>query len=247
MTSDTDSAPPAAAHPWHDPDLPPDVRVADLLARLTLGEKVGQLSFDSPAIPRFGIPAYNWWNECLHGLGRSGVATVFPQVIALAATFDPDTVHAVGAAVAAEGRARHHAHAARGDRGIYKGLTYWSPNINIVRDPRWGRAQETYGECPWLTGTLGTAYVRGIQGDDPDHLKGTACAKHFAAHSGPETGRHGFDSRADERDLRETYLPAFRMLVRDGRVEAVMGAYNRLNGQPCCADQIGRASCRERV
>lgn len=236
MTPDTDSTTPSPAHPWANPDLPPDLRVADLLARLTLGEKVAQLSFDSPAIPRLGIPAYNWWNECLHGLGRSGVATVFPQVIALAATFDPDTIHAVGAAVAAEGRARHHAHAERGDRGIYKGLTYWSPNINIVRDPRWGRAQETYGECPWLTGTLGTAFVRGIQGDDRDHLKGTACAKHFAAHSGPETGRHGFDSRVDGRDLRETYLPAFRMLVREGRVEAVMGAYNRLNGQPCCAD-----------
>ncbi len=209
-------------------------RAEGLVSRMTLDEKVSQMLYDAPAVERLGIPAYNWWNEALHGVARAGTATVFPQAIALAAAFDEDLVRTVGATVSTEARAKHHESVRRGDRDIYKGLTFWSPNINIFRDPRWGRGHETFGEDPWLTSRLGAAYVRGLQGDDPKWLKTAACAKHFAVHSGPEGERHSFDARVSEKDLWETYLPAFRALVREAGVEAVMGAYNRTNGEPCC-------------
>ena len=217
---------------------PAEDRARDLLARMTLAEKCTQLTYDSPAIPRLDIPAYNWWNECLHGVGRAGLATVFPQAIGLAATFDVDLIHRVAVAISDEARAKHHAHASRGDRGIYKGLTFWSPNINIFRDPRWGRGHETYGECPYLTSRIGVAFVRGLQGDDPNYLKVIATPKHMAAHSGPEKGRHGFDAKVSEADLNDTYLPAFRATVVEGGAFSVMGAYNRINGSPCCASPL---------
>ncbi len=217
-----------------DCSLSVDARARDLVSRMTVAEAAGQLLFQAPALPRLGIPAYNWWNEALHGVARAGTATVFPQAIALAATFDPDLVRTVAEVIATEGRAKFHEACRQGDRGIYKGLTFWSPNVNIFRDPRWGRGQETYGEDPWLTGRLGVAFVRGLQGDDPRYLKTAACAKHYAVHSGPENLRHSFDARVSVKDLRETYLPAFRDLVREAGVESVMGAYNRTNGEPCC-------------
>lgn len=219
---------------WN-PDLPVAQRVRDVLERLTPAEKAAQMLHSAPAIPRLGIPSYNWWNECLHGVARAGTATVFPQAIALAATFDAELLHEVARAISDEARAKHHAYAAAGDHGMYKGLTFWSPNVNIFRDPRWGRGHETYGECPFLTSTLGTSFVRGLQGDDPSRLKLAAVAKHFAVHSGPERLRHGFDARVSLKDLFETYLPAFASLVREARVEAVMTAYNRVNGEPCSA------------
>lgn len=212
----------------------PRVLARSLIARMTLEEKAGQCIYRAEAIPRLGIRAYCWWNESLHGVGRAGLATVFPQAIGLAATWDPALVRRVSGAIAREARAKHHGAEARGNRGIYSGLTFWSPTINILRDPRWGRGQETYGEDPHLTAEIATAYVRGLQGDDPDHPIVSACAKHFAAHSGPERIRAAFDARVSLRDLRETYLPAFEALVRRGRVESVMGAYNRLNGEPAC-------------
>ncbi len=219
--------------PFWDPALPRAARLADLLSRLTPAEKAAQLLHQAPAVPRLGIPEYNWWNECLHGVGRAGTATVFPQAIGLAATFDADLVHEVACATSDEARAKHHAYAAVGDRGYYKGLTYWSPNVNIFRDPRWGRGHETYGECPFLTARLGVSFVRGLQGERADYLKLAATAKHFAVHSGPEGLRHGFDARVSQKDLFETYLPAFAALVREAQVEAVMTAYNRVNGEPC--------------
>jgi beta-glucosidase len=218
-----------------DPDLPAAERIRDLLARLTPAEKAAQMLHGAPAIPRLGIPSYNWWNECLHGVARAGTATVFPQAIALAATFDAELLLEVARAISDEARAKHHAYAAVGDHGMYKGLTFWSPNVNIFRDPRWGRGHETYGECPYLTGLLGVSFVRGLQGDDPLRLKLAAVAKHFAVHSGPEGLRHGFDARVSQKDLFETYLPAFAALVHEGHVEAVMTAYNRVNGEPCSA------------
>jgi len=224
-----------AESPFLDPALSVDARVDDLLARLSPEEKVGQLMHRAPAIPRLGIPAYNWWNECLHGVARAGVASVFPQAIGLAATFAPDLMGRVAACISDEARAKYNTFQAEGDRGPYRGLTFWSPNINILRDPRWGRAQETYGECPWLTARLGVAFCRGLQGDHPRYLKLVATPKHFAAHSGPEPLRHGFDARVDARDLRETYLPAFRACVVEAGAASVMGAYNRVNGQPACA------------
>ncbi len=210
-------------------------RIRDLLSRLTLEEKVSQMVYSSSAIARLDIPEYNWWNECLHGVGRAGIATVFPQAIALGASFDPDLLKEAANIISDEARAKHHEFARQGDRGIYKGLTFWSPTINIFRDPRWGRGQETYGEDPYLMGQMGMAFVQGLQGDDPCYLKVAACAKHYAVHSGPESLRHGFDAVVSEKDLRETYLPAFRDLVVEAKVEAVMGAYNRTNGEPCCA------------
>ena len=209
-------------------------RAKQLVAQMTLEEKVSQMLHDSPAIERLGIPAYNWWNEALHGVARAGTATVFPQAIGMAAAFDEDMMQTVGDAVSTEARAKFNAQRRYDDRDIYKGLTMWSPNVNIFRDPRWGRGHETYGEDPFLTGRLGTRFVLGMQGDDPDHLKVAACAKHFAVHSGPEELRHEFDARVSRQDMFETYLPAFRELVREAGVEAVMGAYNRVNGEPCC-------------
>ena len=220
---------------YHDPDRPTDERVRDLVARMTLEEKISQMVHPAAAIERLGVPAHNWWNECLHGVGRAGIATVFPQAIGLAATWNTDLMLEVATAISDEARAKHHQAAREGNRGIYYGLTFWTPNINIFRDPRWGRGQETYGEDPYLTARLGVAFVRGLQGDDPDYLKVVATPKHFAVHSGPEEGRHSFDARVSERDLRETYLPAFEATVREAGAWSVMGAYNRTNGEACCA------------
>ena len=209
----------------------------ELVNRMTVEERAGQLRFDAPAIERLGIPAYNWWNEGLHGLARGGTATSFPQAIGLAAMFDPELLERIAEAISTETRAKYNALSSEEDRDIYHGLTLWSPNINIFRDPRWGRGQETYGEDPFLTSVLGTAFVRGLQGDG-DTLKTAACAKHFAVHSGPEALRHSFDAHASLKDMEETYLPAFRTLVKEARVETVMGAYNRTNGEPCCASDF---------
>ena len=206
----------------------------ELVGRMTVEERAGQLRFDAPAIERLGVPACNWWNEGLHGVARGGTATVFPQAIGLAAMFDDELQRQIGDAVSTEARAKYNALSAEGDRDIYHGLTLWSPNINIFRDPRWGRGHETYGEDPFLTARLGVAFVRGLQGSG-ETLKTAACAKHFAVHSGPEALRHSFNALASEKDMEETYLPAFRALVREAKVEAVMGAYNRTNGEPCCA------------
>lgn len=208
-------------------------RAKELVSRMTLEEKAEQLKYDAPAIPRLGVPAYNWWNEALHGVARAGVATVFPQAIGMAAAFDTSLMEEAGKVISEEGRAKYNEYSAQGDRDIYKGLTFWSPNVNIFRDPRWGRGHETYGEDPYLTGELGKAFVEGLQGDG-EYLKAAACAKHFAVHSGPEALRHQFDARVSPKDLRETYLPAFEKLVKEAEVEAVMGAYNRTNGEPCC-------------
>ena len=211
-------------------------RARALVAQMTVEEQASQLRFDAPAIERLGIPAYNWWNEALHGVARAGTATVFPQAIALAAMFSQDGMEDIADVIATEGRAKYNMARAHGDRGIYKGLTFWSPNVNIFRDPRWGRGQETYGEDPYLTARLGVRFVRGLQGRGR-YLKAAACAKHMAVHSGPERLRHEFDARVSEKDLRETYLPAFEALVKEAGVEAVMGAYNRFEGEPCCASR----------
>lgn len=215
-----------------------------LVSQMTLEEKASQLRYDAPAINRLGIPAYNWWNEGLHGVARGGQATVFPQAIGLGATFDPELVEEIADVTATEGRAKYNAHSKNGDRDIYKGLTFWSPNVNIFRDPRWGRGHETYGEDPFLTSSLGVAYVRGLQGKG-EVMKAAACAKHFAVHSGPEAIRHEFDARATEKDMEETYLPAFEKLVKEANVEAVMGAYNRVNGEVCCGSPTLQRILRE--
>ncbi len=207
-----------------------------LVAQMTVEEAASQLRYDAPAIDRLGVPAYNWWNEALHGVARAGTATSFPQAIGLAAAFDPQLIKELGDVAATEGRAKYNASVAHGDHDIYKGLTFWSPNVNIFRDPRWGRGHETYGEDPYLTGELGKAYVRGLQGDG-EVMKSAACAKHFAVHSGPEALRHRFDAVASKKDMAETYLPAFKALVQEAGVEAVMGAYNRTNGEPCCGSR----------
>ncbi len=223
--------------PYLNPDLGFEARADDLLARMTTEEKLSQLVNNAAAIPRLGIPAYEWWNECLHGVARAGAATVFPQAIGLAASFDTALMREVATATSDEARAKHHEFARRGLRGRYQGLTFWSPNINIFRDPRWGRGQETYGEDPYLTARMGVEFVKGLQGDDPRYLKLVATAKHFAVHSGPEPERHSFDARPSERDLHETYLPAFKALVQEGKVASVMGAYNRLDGESASASQ----------
>ena len=212
-------------------------RAQELVAQMTLEEKVSQTLYNAPAIERLGIPAYNWWNEALHGVARAGTATVFPQAIGVAATFDEDLAGAMAEVIAEEGRAKYNAQKKAGDRDIYKGLTFWAPNVNIFRDPRWGRGQETYGEDPYLTSRLGVRFVEGLQGDDPDYMKTAACAKHFAVHSGPESLRHSFDAKASKQDMYETYLPAFKACVQEAKVEAVMGAYNRTNGEPCCGSK----------
>lgn len=208
-----------------------------LVAAMTLEEKTSQILYNAPAIERLGIPAYNWWGEALHGVARAGTATVFPQAIALAAVFDEDMMLKLGEAVSTEARAKYNAKQAAHDTDIYKGLTFWTPNVNVFRDPRWGRGQETYGEDPYLISHLAISYINGLQGSDENYLKTAACAKHFAVHSGPEAVRHSFDAKATEKDLWETYLPAFEACVKQAGVEAVMGAYNRLNGEPCCASK----------
>jgi beta-glucosidase len=222
---------------YKDESLSFEERAKDLVSRMNLEEKTTQMLFNSPAIPRLGIPSYNWWNEALHGVARAGTATVFPQAIGMAATFDEDLVFQIADIISTEGRAKYHEAQRKGDHGIYKGLTFWSPNINIFRDPRWGRGHETYGEDPYLTGKLGKAFIKGIQGNDEKYLKAAACAKHFAVHSGPESERHSFDAIVSQKDLHETYLPAFKECVKEAKVEAVMGAYNRTNGEPCCGSK----------
>jgi beta-glucosidase len=225
-----------AAEPiYQDLDQTFEARAADLVSRMTLEEKVAQLQNDAPAIPRLGVPAYEWWNEALHGVARAGAATVFPQAIGLAATFDVPLMTQVATAISDEGRAKHHEFASRDQRKRYQGLTFWSPNINIFRDPRWGRGQETYGEDPHLTARMGVAFVKAMQGDDPKYRKVDATAKHYVVHSGPEADRHVFDVHPSDRDLWETYMPAFQALVQEGKVASVMGAYNRVNGQSASA------------
>jgi len=237
--SAAEPAAPAADEPavWKDPAQPLDARVADLIHRMTLDEKIQQIRNATPAIPRLGIPGYNFWNEALHGVAKAGVATVFPQAIGMAAAWDPVLVHQEADVISTEGRAKFNDYTAHhhGDAAGRYGLTFWSPNINIFRDPRWGRGQETYGEDPYLTGTLAVQFIHGLQGDDPRWVKVMACAKHFAVHSGPEAKRHRFDATPPERDLYETYLPQFEMAVREGQVDGVMGAYNALYGVPACA------------
>jgi beta-glucosidase len=221
-------------YPFNNPELPVDERVDDLVNRMTLEEKASQMINASAAIPRLGIPEYDWWSEALHGLARSGEATVFPQAIGMGATFDEELVHRVASTISDEARANYNAAVAKGYRLKYSGLTFWTPNVNIFRDPRWGRGQETYGEDPYLMGVMGSAFVKGLQGNDPNYLKTAACAKHYAVHSGPEKLRHEFDAIASKQDMYETYLPAFEMLV-DAGVESIMGAYNRTNGELCNA------------
>ena len=211
-------------------------QIKELISRMTVEEKVSQLTNSAAAVARLGIPQYNWWNEALHGVARAGTATVFPQATALAASFDVDLIGKIGAVIAEEGRAKYNDALRRDDHAQYFGLTYWSPNVNIYRDPRWGRGQETYGEDPYLTSRLGVAFIQNVQQRGGRHLKAAACAKHFAVHSGPENLRHGFDAVVGEKDLRETYLPAFEAAVKEGQVEAVMGAYNAVNGVPCCCN-----------
>ncbi len=219
-----------------DTNLPVDERVDMLVSQMTVQEKIDQMVYTAKAIDRLNVPAYNWWNECLHGVARAGYATVFPQSITVAASWDTDLLHREATAISDEARAKHNEFVRRGKRGIYEGLTFWSPNINIFRDPRWGRGHETYGEDPYLTGQMGVQFVEGLQGDDPNYLKVVATAKHFAVHSGPEPLRHQFNAKVSERDLRETYLPAFRDLVVDAGVYSIMGAYNRFRDYPCCAN-----------
>ncbi|HTA91998.1 MAG TPA: glycoside hydrolase family 3 C-terminal domain-containing protein [Polyangiaceae bacterium] len=221
--------------PFRDPELPLGERVADLVSRLSLAEKTAQMLHEAPAVPALGIPAYNWWNEGLHGVARAGIATVFPQAIALAAMWSVPRLTEVATAIADEARAKHHEYLRHADHGMYKGLTFWAPNINIFRDPRWGRGHETYGECPYLTARLGVAFCRALQGGDSKYFKVVATPKHFAVHSGPEGLRHSFDAIASQKDLRETYLPAFHACVTEAKAHSVMSAYNRTNGEPCSA------------
>src|SRR5579884_905611 len=223
---------------YMNPSAPVEQRVSDLLSRMTLEEKVSQMLSESPAIERLGVPRYNWWNECLHGVARAGVATVFPEPIGLAATFDENLIFRVASVISDEARAKHHEFARRGKRGIYEGLTFWTPNINLFRDPRWGRGMETYGEDPYLTGQMAIQFVRGLQGDDPKYLKTVATAKHYAVHSGPESTRHVADVHPSEHDLRDTYLPQFEAAVRAGGADSVMCVYNSVDGKPGCASPM---------
>lgn len=227
----------AGTPPYKDPKLPVEKRVDDLVSRMTLEEKVSQMMNGAAAIDRLGVPQYEWWNEALHGVARAGIATVFPQAIGLAATWNTVLMHQVADVISTEARAKHHEFVRNNKRARYEGLTFWSPNINIFRDPRWGRGQETYGEDPYLTGRLGVAFVKGLQGTDPRYLKVVATPKHYAVHSGPEPERHTFDAISDERDLRETYLPAFEATIVEGGAMSIMCAYNRTNGEPCCSNK----------
>jgi beta-glucosidase len=219
--------------PFQNPELPFSDRVDDLVSRLSVAEKAAQMLHEAPAIERLGIPAYNWWNECIHGVARAGVATVFPQTLGLAAMWNVERMREVADAIADEARAKHHEYLRQGDHGMYKGLTFWAPNINIFRDPRWGRGHETYGECPFLTSRLAVAFCKALQGTDQRYFKLVATPKHYAVHSGPEGLRHGFDAVVGEKDLRETYLPAFHACVIEAKAYSVMTAYNRTNGEPC--------------
>jgi beta-glucosidase len=228
------SAQQAYEFPYQNPGLLVEDRVNDLVGRMTLEEKISQMMNTAPGIDRLQIPAYDWWNECLHGVGRAGLATVFPQAIGLGATWDEDLIYRVSSTISDEARAKHNEFVRNGSRKRYQGLTFWTPNINIFRDPRWGRGQETYGEDPFLTGKIGVQFIKGLQGSDPKYFKTIATVKHFAVHSGPEPERHSFDAVTDERDFRETYLPQFEMGIKEGKAYSVMCAYNRYNGETCC-------------
>lgn len=217
--------------------MPIAERVADLIANMTIEEKISQFVHPAAGVEHLQVPPYNWWNECLHGVARAGVATVFPQAIGLAAMWNKNHLREIATVISDEARAKHHRALREGNHGQYFGLTFWTPNINIFRDPRWGRGQETYGEDPYLTATLGVIFIHGLQGDDPKHMKVAACAKHYAVHSGPENDRHTFNAVVTAKDLWETYLPAFEFAVREGHVEAVMPAYNRTNGEACVASE----------
>lgn len=221
---------------YQDEKLSFEERAKDLVEHMTIEEAASQMLFNAAPIPRLGVKAFNWWNEALHGAARSGMATVFPQAIGMAAMFDEEMIKKVADVIAVEGRAKYNTFQRYGDYGIYKGITFWSPNLNVFRDPRWGRGQETYGEDPYLIGKLGRAFIRGLQGDDPRYMKTAACAKHFAVHSGPEKERHEFNAIVSKQDMEETYLPQFKEAV-DAGVEGVMGAYNRTNGEPCCGSK----------
>ncbi len=222
--------------PYQNTKLMVEERAADLVSRMTLKEKISQMNYAAPAIERLGIPAYNWWNECLHGVARNGLATVFPQAIGLAAMWDKNLMFRIAETISDEARAKYNDAISRGQHGIYQGLTFWSPNINIFRDPRWGRGMETYGEDPYLTGQTAVQFIKGLQGNDPKYFKVIATAKHFAVHSGPEPDRHSFDANVSEYDLRETYLPAFKMSVQKANVQSLMCAYNSLRGKACCSN-----------
>src|SRR5271163_311615 len=222
--------------PYRNTALPVDARVDDLIGRMTLEEKVEQMRDHAPAIPRLDVPKYDWWNEGLHGVAFAGTATNFPQVIGMAATWDSSLVHRMGQTISTEARAKYNEAMRENDHEMFFGLTFWAPNINIFRDPRWGRGQETYGEDPFLTGRMGVAFVSGMQGDDPKYLKVVSTPKHFAVHSGPEPSRHSINVEVSKHDMEDTYLPAFRAAVTEGKAESVMCAYNRINGQPACAN-----------
>ncbi|HMB24076.1 MAG TPA: glycoside hydrolase family 3 C-terminal domain-containing protein, partial [Anaerolineales bacterium] len=240
VTPDRSTSVPASSQPSNDPkyldtSLPLEERVNDLISRMTLDEKISQMGTEASAIERLGIPQYNWWNEALHGVARAGIATVFPQAIGLAATWNADLIQQMATVISDEGRAKYHEALRNGVRDLYTGLTFFCPNVNIFRDPRWGRGQETYGEDPYLTSRLAVKFIQGLQGDDPRYLKTVATAKHFAAHSGPENQRHSFNAVVSQRDLRMTYLPAFQACITEGKAHSIMGAYNRVNGEACCA------------
>ena len=220
--------------PFQNTELTFEERADDLLSRMSLQDKINQLNYESKAVESLGVPEYNWWNECLHGVARSGIATVYPQAIGLASTWDKDLMKRVAVSISDEGRAKYHDFIKKDKRGIYQGITFWTPNINIFRDPRWGRGMETYGECPHLTGEMAVKFISGIQGDDPKYYKAIATAKHFAVHNGPESSRHYFNAKVSEHDLRNTYLPAFQKTITEADVASVMCAYNRLDDQPCC-------------
>src|SRR6266571_3911670 len=238
QTQGTSAVKETASAPYLDTTLPIPQRVNDLVSRMTLEEKVSQMQDIAPAIPRLGIPAYNWWNEGLHGVARSGNATVFPQAIGLAATWDTDLIHRVADVISTEARAKYNDAVQHGNTARYYGLTFRSPNINIFRDPRWGRGQETYGEDPYLTSHIGVAFVTGLQGDDPTYLKTVATSKHYAVHSGPEVLRHRFNVPVSPHDLADTYTPAFRATILEGRADSVMCAYNSVRGEPACANHF---------
>ena len=220
--------------PFQNPAVPTEERITDLLSRLSLQEKAEQMMHNAPAIPRLGILPYSWWNEALHGVARTGRATVFPQCIGLAATFDVDLMERIGTAISDEAWAKYNIAQKLENYSQYSGVTFYSPNVNIFRDPRWGRGQETYGEDPYLTSRISLGFVKGMQGNDPQYLKTAACAKHYVVHSGPEALRHNFDAVPPMKDFIETYTPAFETLVKEGAVESVMCAYNRTYGNPCC-------------
>ena len=226
----------AQEKPYQNASLSFEERTNDLMSRLTLEEKIGMLNYESQAVERLGIPEYNWWNECLHGVARAGIATVYPQAIGMASTWDKDLINRVAVSISDEGRAKYHDFLKKDKRGIYQGITFWTPNINIFRDPRWGRGMETYGECPYLTGEMANQFINGIQGDDPKYYKSIATSKHFAVHNGPESSRHSFNAKVSEHDLRNTYLPAFEKTVKQSKVASIMCAYNRLDDEPCCGN-----------